>query len=122
MNLEGEKYLSLSTYRKSGKEVATPVWFAPDGDKFYVFTMADSGKVKRLRNSPKSRIAACDIRGNVHGEWSDAKTRILEAAAEREKARLALRRKYRLQMWIADVFGSLTGRRKRRAYLEISPV
>jgi PPOX class probable F420-dependent enzyme len=120
-SLSAEKYLSLATFRKSGKEVKTPVWFAEQDGKLYVFTMADSGKVKRLRNSSRSRIAACDMRGNVHGDWVDADTVILDNPADQEKARLALRRKYRLQMLVADVFGFITGRRQRRAYLEITP-
>ena len=118
--LKGEKYLSLATFRKSGAEVKTPVWFAQQDGKLYAFTMANSGKVKRLRNFSRSRVAACDVRGNIHGEWIDTETVILTEPDDQEKARLALRRKYRLQMWIADVFGSVTGRRQRRAYLEIS--
>ena len=117
-----ERYLSLATRRKSGKMVETPVWFAEQDGRLYVFTMADSGKVKRLRNFSESRIAACDMRGNVHGQWIDAETIILADPADQEKARLALRRKYRFQMWIADIFGAVTGRAKRRAYLEISPL
>ena len=83
--------------------------------------MLNSGKVKRLRNFSRSRIAACDVRGKVHGDWVDTETRILEGDADQEKARLALRRKYKVQMLVADIFGSITGRRKRRAYLEITP-
>jgi PPOX class probable F420-dependent enzyme len=120
--LQDENYLSLVTFRKTGKEVATPVWFALEGGKAYAFTMADSGKVKRLRNSGRSRVAACDVRGKVHGEWIDTETIILEAPAEQEKARRALRRKYKLQMAVSDLFGRVTGRIRRRAYLEISPV
>ena len=119
---DNEKYLSLATRRKSGKMVETPVWFAEQDGRFYVFTMANSGKVKRLRNFSESRIAACDIRGKVHGDWIDSETTILADPADQEKARLALRRKYRFQMWIADIFGAITGRAKRRAYLEIRPL
>jgi LmbE family N-acetylglucosaminyl deacetylase len=51
------RYLSLATYRASGAEIATPVWFASVGDTIYVFTAGDSGKVKRLRRSSRARIA-----------------------------------------------------------------
>lgn len=118
--LQGENYLSLVTWRKSGKEVATPVWFALENGKAYAFTMADSGKVKRLRNSSRSKVAACDIRGRVHGEWIDTETVILADVADQEHARIALRRKYTISMWVSDVFGHISGRIKRRAYLEIS--
>ena len=51
--LEGESYLSLATFRRDGREVATPVWFAEGDGAVWVFTAGDSGKVKRLRNSPR---------------------------------------------------------------------
>lgn len=61
------KYLSLTTFRKSGDAVATPVWVARDGGHLYVTTKADSGKVKRLRNNADVLLAPCDVRGNVTG-------------------------------------------------------
>ena len=60
--LERETYLSLATYRRDGRSVETAVWFAAEGSSLWVFTARDSGKVKRLRNSPRSRVAACDAR------------------------------------------------------------
>ncbi len=122
IGLERENYISLVTFRKDGRKVATPVWFASTGGELYVFTMANSGKVKRLRNSSRSQFAACDIRGTVHAAWSDAETHILEDPAEEESARLALRRKYRVQMAVADLFGRLTGRSRHRAYLRVTPL
>lgn len=118
--LDNENYLNLATFRKDGTDVTTPVWFAMVNEKAYVMTMADSWKVKRLRNSSRSRVAACDIRGKVHSEWLQTDTRILEDQADQEMARKALRRKYKVQMLITDIFGRLTGRIRRRAYLEIS--
>jgi len=49
--------LSLATFRKSGAEVATPVWFAASDGNLYVFTAGDSGKVKRLRHTARARVA-----------------------------------------------------------------
>ncbi|MGA2125415.1 MAG: PPOX class F420-dependent oxidoreductase [Xanthobacteraceae bacterium] len=79
-----EKYLSLETYRRNGRAVQTPVWFAlaptpaASGDaKIYVYTTADSGKAKRIRNSGAARIAPCDARGNVKGQWIDARAEIV---------------------------------------------
>jgi len=48
-----QNYLNLQTYRKNGEAIATPVWFVQDGDKFYVRTIAGSGKVKRIHNNAK---------------------------------------------------------------------
>ena len=47
----GRNYLNLETYRKSGVAVRTPVWFAEQGGILYLYTLADSGKVKRIRNN-----------------------------------------------------------------------
>ena len=58
-----QKYISLETYRKNGQAVRTPVWFADSDGQLYVYTLADAGKAKRLRNDPRARIAPCDMRG-----------------------------------------------------------
>ena len=52
----GEKYINLETFRKSGAAVATPVWFAEDLGVFYVYSLANAGKVKRIRNNPRVRL------------------------------------------------------------------
>ena len=57
------KYLSLTTFRKTGTPVATPVWVMREADQLYVITGAESGKIKRLRNNTAVLIAACDVRG-----------------------------------------------------------
>lgn len=61
-------YLSLTTFRKDGTGVATPVWVMREGDQLFVFTGAESGKVKRLRNNAAVELASCDVRGKVRGE------------------------------------------------------
>jgi hypothetical protein len=119
MPLDAERYLSLATFRKSGAAVATPVWFARSGAKLYVFSEGRAGKVKRLRNSPRARVAACDVRGNLRGEWQDAQARVVSDAAAIERAYAALRAKYGWQMWIADMLSRLTGRYDKRAIIEI---
>ena len=60
-----EKYVSLVTYRRDGRPVATPVWFAAMGDEFGVITETNVGKVKRIRNNPMVSIRICDMSGNV---------------------------------------------------------
>ena len=66
-DLERHRYMSLATFRRSGAEVATPVWFAAADGKLYVFTAEQSGKVKRLRHSSRARVAPSDARGRVLG-------------------------------------------------------
>lgn len=118
--LEGERYLSLSTYRRDGRSVDTPVWFAHDGARLWVFTGGESGKVKRLRNSPRARVAACDARGKVHGPWHDVTVRIVSDPALIARANAMLLAKYGWQIRVLDLFSRVTGRHAQRAYLEIS--
>ena len=113
------RYLSLSTYRASGAQVATPVWFTSVDGTLYVFTAGDSGKVKRLRRSPRARIAPCDARGTLHGAWLDATARLITDVAVIRRAQAALGKKYGWQKWVLDLGSRLTGRIRRRAWIAI---
>ena len=90
--LDRHRYVSLATFRRNGAEVATPVWFAAVADKLYVVSAGDAGKVKRLRHSPRARVAPCDARGGVHGEWHDATAQLISDPGLIERSRAALRR------------------------------
>jgi hypothetical protein len=56
---EKQKYLNIETFRKNGEGVRTPVWFVQDGEVLYARTIANSGKVKRIRNNGQVKIAPC---------------------------------------------------------------
>ena len=116
-DLDRHRYLCLATFRLNGAEVRTPVWFAAVGGKLYVFTGGDSGKVKRLRRSSRARVAPCDARGNVQGAWRDATARLVAAVPAGAPA--ALRAKYGWQKKILDLFSTLSGRIRSRAWIEI---
>ncbi len=118
--LDRHRYLSLATFRRSGVEVRTPVWFAAADGKLYVFTSGDSGKAKRLRNSPRARIAPCDARGGVRGAWREATARLVTDRALIARAGDALRAKYGWQMTVLDLFSRVAGRIERRAWIEIA--
>jgi PPOX class probable F420-dependent enzyme len=97
-SLQGRKYLNIETFRKNGQVVRTPVWFAgepEDGapEKLYVYSTADSGKAKRIRNNPKVRVAPCDVRGKLLGEWVEARAEIV-TGAEAEHGMQLLNKKY----------------------------
>jgi hypothetical protein len=112
MNLaqfDGQKYLNLETYRKSGKAEATPVWFLQEGNTFLIRTVRDSGKVKRARNNPKVRIMPCGPRGEPKGEWIDATASIV-SATESERVNVLLTKKYGLIKRLFDLF---TGNRRQ---------
>ena len=113
------RYMALATFRRSGAEVRTPVWFAAMDGKIYLFTAGESGKVKRLRHSPRVRVAPCDVRGEVRGAWWDGTARIVTEPGVIERAHAALRAKYGWQGWLGDLFSRLTGRMRRRAWIEV---
>ncbi|HKJ25410.1 MAG TPA: PPOX class F420-dependent oxidoreductase, partial [Myxococcota bacterium] len=117
--LDRERYVSLETFRKTGRAVATPVWFALAGDRFYVFSEADAGKVKRLRNDPRVRVSACNVRGRVHGPPLAGRAARRDDAETAARAYAALRAKYGWQMRLTDFFSRLAGRIDHRAILEI---
>lgn len=117
--LEAGNYISFATRKRSGEFVPTPVWFAPAGDSYYLFSAGNAGKVKRLRNFSEARIAPCTVTGKLTGDWLDVEAFLLESAADEASALAALRRKYGLQMRIGDLFGRLTGRFHRRAYIRV---
>lgn len=120
MQLADADYFSLATFRRNGNAVPTPVWFAPAGDTFYVFSAADAGKVKRIRLTSRARVAACDMRGKLLGEWLDARARLVSDAAEIRTAYASLHRKYRVQMLIGDFFARLSGRFDRRQFIAVT--
>jgi PPOX class probable F420-dependent enzyme len=108
------KYLNLETFRKSGIGVRTPVWFAQapaplEGASgaavFYVYSEAKAGKVKRIRNNPKVRIAPCDMRGKLRGAWVEGRARIC-TAEEAAHGQQLLRHKYWLKV-VGDFLGRL---------------
>jgi len=72
---EKQKYLNLETFRKNGESMKTPVWFTQAGQTIYVLTMANSGKVKRIRNNGRVNIAACRMDAKLTGTWVPALAR-----------------------------------------------
>lgn len=118
-SLDRARYVSLSTFRRSGAAVATPVWFAVVERSYYVFCAGNAGKVKRLRNSPRARIAACDMRGRILGPAFDTLAYLVDDHEEEARAYAALHAKYGWQMRLTDFFSRLTGRIQRRRVLRI---
>jgi uncharacterized protein len=114
-----EKYVSLATYRRNGAEVKTPVWIAEVARRYYVFSAGDAGKVKRIRATPRVRLAACDVRGNIQSAWMEARAQILLDSELIARAQKALRSKYGLLMRLTDFMATISGRIHRRAYIEI---
>ncbi|MDX2597717.1 MULTISPECIES: PPOX class F420-dependent oxidoreductase [Streptomyces] len=102
------KYLLVTSYRKDGTPVATPVWVVPDGDGLGVWTTTDSWKVKRIRRRADVLVGPCDVRGRPTGDQVPATAEIADAATT-ARYRTLIARKY-------GIVGRLTllGSRLRR--------
>ena len=121
-DLTREQYVSLGTFRKNGKEVLTPVWFAHDAKNpklLWVYTNETMGKVKRIKNDPRARVAACDVRGKLKGDFAEARARrVVAGEPEWQRGWDALHAKY----WLLSVglfVSRFTGRYKQRALLAV---
>jgi PPOX class probable F420-dependent enzyme len=89
------KYLLITSYRRNGTPVATPVWVVRDGDALGAWTPADSWKVKRIRNRADVLVGPCDLHGNPTGEQVPATAEIC-APATTARYRQLIARKYGL--------------------------
>lgn len=121
-----QKYLSLETFKKSGDAVRTPVWFAADpqrelsgdGARLYVYTIGNTGKVKRIRNNGQVRIAPCTMKGRVTGEWAEARAQII-SGEEAERGMKLLSRKYLPWKQLLGIFAWFS--RRERVVMAITP-
>ena len=86
-------YLLVTTFRRNGTPVPTPVWVGRDGDELIVWTQTRAGKVKRLRNNSTVELSECDLRGRPRGAVVKGTARILDAD-QTERARGLLKKKY----------------------------
>ena len=93
-DLKGEQFIALTTFRKTGKAVTTPVWFAQCLGTIYVETHADAGKLKRLRHTTRVTLAPCTYNGKVTGAVSEGNAHILREPQECTAASTALAKKY----------------------------
>ena len=92
-DLASAHYILLTTYRKDGTPVGTPVWAVPRDGRLYVWTEVDSWKVKRMRRNPAVTVQPCGMRGAPRGETRQATARILDAS-ETPRIKAMIRRKY----------------------------
>ena len=113
--LGAERFVSLTTFRRSGVPVPTPVWVAQDGEALVVITPAESGKVKRLRNDPRVELQPCGRTGRVAEGAPVTAGRAELVADPAEAARLTevLRRKYGMEYRITMVVERVVARRQK---------
>ena len=115
--LGDQRFVSLTTFRRSGEPVSTPVWVGRDGDALIVTTPETSGKVKRIRNSQRVEVRPCNRMGRVEeGTESVAGVaRLLTDDKDRKRLTEVIRRKYKFEYRVVMGIERLTrsGRRAR---------
>ena len=123
MALAAQKFVSLTTYKKNGDAVATPMWVGRDGVHLFVWTPADSAKIKRVRNDPRVTLVPCGRVGKPNNDAEPVAGRaevITEPATVRRLAEV-IRHKYGLEYWVVTLIERLAARgEKPRAILRIA--
>ena len=119
-DLGKEQCIALTTFRKTGQAVTTPVWFAECLGTIYVETHADAGKLKRLRHTARVTLAACTYSGKVAGAVSAGNARILTEPQECTAASTVLAKKYGVMLPLFHFVRNARCQLQRRARVEIA--
>lgn len=90
------RYLSITSFKRDGTAVATPVWFVSDGRRLFAFTDLHSAKIRRVRRDPHVLVASCRPWGALRGKPLDARAEVLTAPADLERVRELLPKRYRI--------------------------
>ena len=106
-----QSYLNLESFKRDGTPVQTPLWFAEDDGVLYIYTLANSGKVKRILRNPRVRIAPCTMRGNVTGQWVAGEAHIVDETTA-EHGHALLLKKYGWQKRLGNIFSALMKRER----------
>lgn len=106
------RYLSITSFKRDGSGVATPVWFVSDGRRLFAFTDLRSAKIRRIRRNPRVLVASCRVNGRLRREPAAARAEVLTAPAELERVQRLLLARYRISYRVVMLFYRL-GRRLR---------
>ncbi|MBS9535027.1 PPOX class F420-dependent oxidoreductase [Mycobacterium sp. M1] len=112
-------YLLLTTFTKDGRPKPTAVWAAADGDRLLVITQENSWKVKRIRNTPRVTLAACDVRGRAKGAAIEATAAVLDKSHNADVYD-AIARRYGLIGRVFNFFSKLRGGMTTNVGLELT--
>ena len=118
--LAGHRYARLSTFRKNGRAVPTPVWFARVGENLYVVTGRNTGKAKRIRSNPDVALAPSDFRGRPKGPDLRAAAGITDERRGGPADR-ALQSKYGWQYRVFKLVERWRGAEEEMVFLELRP-
>ncbi|MHA1483043.1 MAG: PPOX class F420-dependent oxidoreductase [Candidatus Heimdallarchaeaceae archaeon] len=114
--LNNQKCINLTTYKKNGEGVSTPIWFARENNDIYIMTDEKTWKAKRMKNNPKVVFVSCSYMGKVRRKFSDLRihgdAEFLEGE-EHNKAEQRIAKKYK--------FLYLFTKRENNIFLRITP-
>jgi PPOX class probable F420-dependent enzyme len=106
------RYLSVTSFKRDGSGVATPVWFVSDGSRLFALTDLHSAKVRRIRRNPRVLVASCRADGKLRGEPVPARAEVLTATPELERVQKLLIERYQTSYRLVMLIYRL-GRRLR---------
>jgi PPOX class probable F420-dependent enzyme len=106
------RFLSVTSFKRDGTGIATPVWFVSDGSRLFAFTDLHSAKVRRIRRNPDVLIASCYPGGKLRKEPVPAHAEVLTAIPELERVRTLLTERYKISYRLV-MLGYRLGRRLR---------
>lgn len=117
-----EKYINLATQKKDGTFVNTPVWFTKDeqSDDYFIFSAGEAGKVKRIRNFSSVKVAICNFKGDLRGDWVSAQAELIDEEDSITRAYGQFQRKYSLSLKVINFFSRLFGKYKKRQIIKFN--
>jgi PPOX class probable F420-dependent enzyme len=124
IDLRDQKFVSLTTFKRSGAAVASAMWIVGEGEQLWAWTPADAWKVKRIRRDPRVTLTPCGRTGKVsHGQpVVEATAEVLTDAQEVARVESLIKRKYGLEFRLVTLIETIAaGGRKPRFALRITP-
>jgi len=117
-----EKYINLATQKKDGTFVNTPVWFTKDeqSNDYFIFSAGEAGKVKRIRNFSSVKVAICNFKGDLRGDWVSAQAELIDEEDSITRAYGQFQRKYSLSLKVINFFSRLFGKYKKRQIIKFN--
>ena len=117
-----EKYINLATQKKDGTFVNTPVWFTKDeqSNDYFIFSAGEAGKVKRIRNFSSIKVAICNFKGDLKGDWVSAQAELIDEEDSITRAYGQFQRKYSLSLKVINFFSRLFGKYKKRQIIKFN--
>jgi uncharacterized protein len=98
------RYLSVTSFKRDGTGIATPLWAVSDGERLFAFTDLNSAKVKRIRRNPHVEVASCWVNGKLRREPVSAHAEVMTDASDLERVRELLLARYKISYRVVMLF------------------